>query len=194
MRNLFFHLFNNYKILIILNLIIIINNIYSQTDLKIEKNIYDFTAVDITGKNKSLSDYKGKVILIVNTASNCGFTPQFEGLEVLYKKYKNQGFEILGFPSNQFANQDPGTNKEIFEFCTVNYGVTFQMFGKIDVNGSNAHPLYKYLVNLKDKNLRGKIKWNFTKFLINKNGEIIKRYAPQVEPSKIENDIILLIK
>jgi len=141
-----------------------------------------------------LSDYKGKVILVVNTASKCGFTPQFEGIEVLYKKYKDKGFVILGFPSNQFANQDPGSNKEILEFCSLNYGVTFQMFEKIDVNGAKAHPLYKFLVNLKDKNLSGKIKWNFTKFLINKNGEVIKRFDSQTEPAKIENDIMSLLK
>ena len=171
-----------------------INNIYSESISNNEKTVYDFSAVTMTGENKSLSDYKGKVILIVNTASKCGFTPQFDGLEALYKKYKDKGFVILGFPSNQFFNQDPGNNKQILEFCTLNYGVTFQMFEKIDVNGSKAHQIYKYLVNLKDKNLGGKIKWNFTKFLINKNGNVIKRFAPQEEPAKIENDIISLLK
>ena len=110
-----------------------------------------------------LSNYKGKVFLIVNTASKCGFTPQFAGLENLYEKYKDKGFEILGFPSNQFRNQDPGTNKEIEQFCRLNYGVTFQMFEKIDVNGESAHPLYKFLVNQQNGMLGGKIKWNFTK-------------------------------
>ncbi len=171
-----------------------LNNIYSQSPADKEKTIYDFSAVTMNGSNKFLSEYKGKVILIVNTASKCGFTPQFEGLEALYKKYKDKGFVILGFPSNQFLSQDPGSNKEILEFCTLNYGVTFQMFEKIDVNGAKAHPLYNYLVNLKDKNLSGKIKWNFTKFLINKNGEVTKRFEPKIEPDKIESDIIALLK
>ena len=193
MINFLFKLFTKFLILIGVNFMFI-NNIYSESISNNEKTVYDFSAVTMTGENKSLSDYKGKVILIVNTASKCGFTPQFDGLEALYKKYKDKGFVILGFPSNQFFNQDPGNNKQILEFCTLNYGVTFQMFEKIDVNGSKAHQIYKYLVNLKDKNLGGKIKWNFTKFLINKNGNVIKRFAPQEEPAKIENDIISLLK
>jgi len=158
------------------------------------KTIYDYSAFTIQGQNKNLSYYKGKVALIVNTASKCGFTPQFAGLEALYKKYKDRGFEILGFPSNQFASQDPGTNEEIESFCKLNYGVTFQMFQKIEVNGENAHPLYKFLVTQKGSMLGKSIKWNFTKFLINKDGVVVKRYSPQTEPVKIEKDIEALLK
>lgn len=153
------------------------------------RTVYDFSAKTITGEVKNLSDYKGKVLLIVNTASKCGFTPQFASLETLYKKYKDRGFEILGFPSNQFANQDPGTNKEILDFCTLNYGVTFQMFEKIDVNGRDTHPLYRFLKEKASGSFGKNIKWNFTKFLINKNGEVVKRFAPNVDPLKIEKDI-----
>jgi glutathione peroxidase len=162
-----------------------IQNISSETP----KNVYGFSAVTMQGENKKLSDYKGKVILIVNTASKCGFTPQFAGLEALYKKYKDKGLEILGFPSNQFASQDPGTNKEIAEFCQLNYGVTFQMFEKIDVNGKDAHPLYKYLVEQKKTLLGKSIKWNFTKFLVNKNGEVVARFSPQTTPADLEKEI-----
>jgi glutathione peroxidase len=157
-------------------------------------SVYDFTANTIDGKKKSLSDYKGKVLLIVNTASKCGFTPQFDGLEALYKKYGDQGFEILGFPCNQFAHQDPGTNAEIGQFCTQNYGVSFQMFEKIDVNGPNAHPLYKYLVTQKKPILGESIKWNFTKFLVNRKGEVVDRFAPQTTPESIDKDIAKLLK
>ena len=136
-----------------------------------------------------MEDYKGKVVLVVNTASKCGLTPQFEELEALYKEYKDQGLEILGFPCNQFAKQDSGTNEDIHSFCQLNYGVTFTMFQKIDVNGENEHPLYKYLKN-ETKGILGKqIKWNFTKFLIDSEGKVIKRYAPTVLPSKIKDDI-----
>jgi glutathione peroxidase len=158
------------------------------------QSVYDFSANTIEGKKKSISDYKGKVILIVNTASKCGFTPQFEGLEALYKKYKDKGFEILGFPSNQFANQDPGTNAEIGQFCTLTYGVSFQMFEKIEVNGQNAHPLYKYLVTQQKSVFGTSIKWNFTKFLINRKGEVVDRFAPQTSPESIDDDIAELLK
>lgn len=125
----------------------------------------------------------------MNTASKCGLTPQFEELEQLYKEYKEKGLEILGFPCNQFANQDPGTNEEVHQFCQLNYGVTFTMFEKIDVNGDNAHPLYKFLTSQAKGVLNSRIKWNFTKFLIDTEGNVVKRYAPTVLPSKIKDDI-----
>ncbi|MBD1223105.1 glutathione peroxidase [Virgibacillus halodenitrificans] len=152
-------------------------------------NVYDFSAKTLLGEEKSLSDYKGKVLLIVNTASECGFTPQFEGLQQLYDKYKEQGLEILGFPCNQFNNQDPGSNEEISEFCQRNYGVTFQMFSKVDVKGEQAHPLFSYLTEEAKGMLTKQIKWNFTKFLIDRNGNVIKRFAPQTKPESLEQDI-----
>ena len=155
---------------------------------------YDFKVNKMNGQEVSMSDYKGKVVLVVNTASKCGLTPQFEGLEALYKGYKDQGLEILGFPCNQFANQDKGSNKEIHEFCQLNYGVSFTMFEKIDVNGKNAHDLYKYLKNEAKGLLSKEIKWNFTKFLIDGNGNVVKRYGPTVEPLKIKTDIENLLK
>lgn len=152
-------------------------------------NFYEITAIKMNGQKVNMEEYKGKVLLVVNTASKCGFTPQFKELEELYKEYKDSGLEILGFPCNQFAKQDAGTNKEINEFCQLNYGVTFTMFEKIDVNGENAHPLFKYLKN-EAKGFLGKgIKWNFTKFLIDSKGKVIKRYAPTISPSKIKEDI-----
>ena len=135
---------------------------------------YDFKARKMNGQEVKMEEYKGKVVLVVNTASKCGLTPQFEGLEELYKGYKDKGLEILGFPCNQFANQDKGSNEEIHEFCQLNYGVTFTMFEKIDVNGENAHPLYK--------------------FLIDSHGNVIKRYAPTEKPDKIKEDIEKLLK
>lgn len=155
---------------------------------------YDFTAKTMNGKQVKMDTYKGKVVLVVNTASKCGLTPQFTELEALYKEYKDQGLEILGFPCNQFASQDPGSNKEISEFCALNYGVTFQMFGKIDVNGKMADPLFNYLKNEAKGVLSNEIKWNFTKFLVDANGNVIKRYAPVVKPSKIKADIEKLLK
>ncbi len=155
---------------------------------------YNFKANKMNGQEVSMSDYKGKVVLVVNTASKCGLTPQFEGLEALYKEYKDQGLEILGFPCNQFANQEKGSNEEIHEFCQLNYGVSFTMFEKIDVNGKNAHPLYRYLKNEAKGLLSKEIKWNFTKFLIDSEGNIVKRYAPTVEPLKIKDDIEYLLK
>lgn len=155
---------------------------------------YNFKANKMNGQEVSMSDYKGKVVLVVNTASKCGLTPQFEGLEALYKEYKDQRLEILGFPCNQFANQEKGSNEEIHEFCQLNYGVSFTMFEKIDVNGKNAHPLYKYLKNEAKGLLSKEIKWNFTKFLIDSEGNIVKRYAPTVEPLKIKDDIENLLK
>lgn len=152
-------------------------------------NIYKYKANNLQGKEVSMEQYKGKTILIVNTASKCGLTPQFEGLETLYQKHKAQGLVILGFPCNQFANQEPGDEKSISEGCMLNYGVSFPMFSKIDVNGDTAHPIYKYLKKELKGTLGSKIKWNFTKFLIDGNGQPIKRFAPTTKPEKIESYI-----
>ena len=152
--------------------------------------LYDFQAENIDGKTVKLSKFKGKVLLIVNTASACGFTPQFAGLENLYEKYKEQGLVILGFPSNQFGNQDPGSNEEIGAFCVQNYGVSFPMMAKSEVNGPGASPLYQWLVKEKPGLLGSTaIKWNFTKFLIGKDGRVLKRYAPLDTPASITRDI-----
>jgi len=158
-------------------------------------NIYDFAVKDIDGKEISMSQYKGKVLLIVNVASKCGFTPQYEGLEKLYDTYKNRNFMILGFPSNQFLQQEPGSNKEIKSFCSLTYGVKFDMFSKVDVNGDDTIDLYKYLKNQK-RGIFGTqtIKWNFTKFLIDKEGNVINRYAPLTKPQDIKQDIEKLIE
>lgn len=157
-------------------------------------NFYDFSAKKMDGQETKMEEYKGKVVLVVNTASKCGLTPQFKELEELYKEYKDRGFEILGFPCNQFAHQDPGTNEEISKFCLINYGVSFTMFEKIDVNGEEAHPLYKYLKNETKGILGNEIKWNFTKFLIDSEGKVVNRYAPITVPSKIKEDINKLLK
>ncbi|MBK7713389.1 MAG: glutathione peroxidase [Bacteroidales bacterium] len=145
-------------------------------------------------KRDQHGDYRGKVILVVNTASKCGFTPQYEGLEDLNRKYSDKGLVILGFPCNQFGNQEPGSEKEIAEGCLVNYGVSFQMFSKVDVNGSEAHPLFTFLKNKQSGLLGKKIKWNFTKFLIDQKGRPVKRFAPVVEPVKLVGDIEKLLK
>ena len=152
-------------------------------------DIYDFTVKDPKGNDVKLSEYKGKVLLIVNTATGCGFTPQYESLENLYRKYKKDGFEILDFPCNQFLNQAPGTDEEIGNFCTLKYDTTFPRFKKVEVNGGNASPLYKWLKKQKGGIFGNAIKWNFTKFLIDRNGNVIKRYAPITSPAKIEGDI-----
>jgi len=156
----------------------------------VHKDIYSFSAKRIDGHDESLANYKGKVLLVVNTASKCGFTPQYEGLQKLYEKYHGQGFEILGFPCNQFANQEPDNEQGILQFCQVNYGVKFPLFSKIEVNGKNTHPLYKYLKS----HARGflgttPVKWNFTKFLVDKNGRVLKRIASATKPEDIEEDI-----
>ncbi len=156
-------------------------------------NFYDFTMEDIQGNAVDFSDYQGKVVLVVNTASECGFTPQFAGLERLYQTYREQGLVILGFPCNQFGKQDPGTESEIEEFCQVNYGVTFPMFAKIEVNGENEAPLYSWLKEEKGGMLGDAIKWNFTKFLIDRDGEVVKRFAPQTAPEKLSEDIEALL-
>ena len=156
--------------------------------------VYDYSAMTLAGEEKSLADFKGKVLLIVNTASKCGFTPQYKGLEAVYEKYKDQGLEILGFPCNQFGKQEPGAADEIGAFCEKNYGVSFTMFDKIDVNGDDAHPLYEFLKNEAPGVLGSKgIKWNFTKFLVNQDGKVLKRYAPKDKPEAIEKDIAALL-
>jgi glutathione peroxidase len=149
----------------------------------------DFTATTITGEERSLADYAGKVVLVVNTASACGFTPQFAGLEQLHEELHDEGLVVLGFPCNQFGAQDPGTDDEIGQFCQVNYGVTFPMFAKVDVNGGDAHPLFTWLKSEKKGLLGGAIKWNFTKFLVARDGHVIKRYAPNTEPADLADDV-----
>lgn len=156
-------------------------------------NIYDVKVKDVDGTEVSMSQYEGKVLLIVNTATGCGFTPQYKGLQELYDKYKEQGLEILDFPCNQFGHQAPGTNEEIGEFCTLKYKTTFPRFAKIDVNGDNEEPIYHFLKSRKGGFINSDIKWNFTKFLISRNGEVIKRYAPITQPEKLEQDILKLL-
>lgn len=149
-------------------------------------NLYDYVVKDAQGNDVSLKEYKGKVLLIVNTATGCGFTPQYEALQKLYEKYQAKGFEILDFPCNQFANQAPGTEEEIEDFCQSRYGVTFRLFKKISVNGANEEPLYTYLKSQKGGVMGTGIKWNFTKFLIDRKGNVIQRFAPVTTPEKIE--------
>jgi len=156
--------------------------------------IYDFEVEDAHGKQQSLSQYQGKVILVVNTASKCGFTPQYKDLQELYDTWHTKGLEILAFPCNQFGQQEPGSNEEIQQFCQINYGLTFPVFGKIDVNGKNAHPLYKYLRAAKKSILGDAIKWNFTKFLIDRSGDVLDRYEPAVKPQEIGKEIQELLK
>jgi len=152
-------------------------------------SIYDFTMKDATGADVSFEQYRGKVLLIVNTATGCGFTPQYDGLQDLYEKYNAEGLEILDFPCNQFANQAPGSDDEIVSFCQSRYGVTFKQFSKIEVNGENEAPLYTYLKSQKGGVLGKNIKWNFTKFLVDKEGNVVERYAPTTTPEKIDKDI-----
>jgi len=154
------------------------------------KSIYDYKVDDSQKNPVSLSDYKGKTLLIVNVASRCGLTPQYKGLQELYSKYSNKDFEILAFPCNQFGAQEPGSNEEIKEFCDINFNVSFKIFDKINVNGSSASPLFKHLKN-EAKGVMGSeaIKWNFTKFLVDNNGSVIKRYSPQTTPDKIDKDL-----
>lgn len=152
-------------------------------------SLYNYQVKDAEGNLISMDDYKDKVLLIVNTATGCGFTPQYDGLQDLYDKYKDKGFEILDFPCNQFANQAPGTEEEIQSFCQSRFGISFKQFSKIDVNGKNEEPLFSYLKKEKGGILGNNIKWNFTKFLVDKQGNVIKRYAPTSKPGKIEEDI-----
>jgi glutathione peroxidase len=155
--------------------------------------VYDFTVTNNKGEEVSLHEYKGKIMIIVNTASHCGFTPQFTELQKLYETYKEEGLIILGFPCNQFNNQEFDDMESTMEYCQLNHGVTFPMFKRIDVKGKNAHPLFQYLVTEKKGFLSGSIKWNFTKFLINKEGKVVDRYAPQTSPLKIEEVIKKLL-
>jgi len=157
-------------------------------------SVYDFSVKDIHGKQQKLEQYKDKVMLIVNVASECGFTPQYKGLEALYEKMHSRGLEVLGFPCNQFGAQEPGTEKEIEAFCELNYGVTFPLFSKVDVNGDDAAPLYKYLKKEKPGLLGTEaIKWNFTKFLVDRKGKVVERYGSNVEPQAIAADVEKLL-
>lgn len=155
---------------------------------------YSFTARTLGGKEVSMEEFRGKSILVVNTASKCGLTPQFAGLEALYQKYRDQGLVVLGFPCNQFGNQEPGNATDITDFCTINYGVTFPMFEKVDVNGPDAHPLFKYLQVALPGLLGGRIHWNFTKFLIDDKGNPVKRFAPFTQPEQLEGHLTALLK
>lgn len=158
-------------------------------------SFYDFTATSLSGKPISMEQYRGKVVMVVNTASKCGFTPQLEGLEALYEKYADQGLAILGFPCNQFAHQEPGSEEQIAQGCVLNYGVTFQMFSKIDVNGAEAHPIYQWLKNQpKGRGTMGNaIKWNFTKFLLDREGHVVGRYGSIVTPERLEQELKKLL-
>ena len=157
-------------------------------------NLSDFSAKAIDGSEKDLSEYAGKAVLVVNTASKCGFTPQYKGLEEIYKKYEDEGLVVLGFPCDQFGHQEPGTEDEIQEFCELNFGVTFPLFAKVDVNGDDAHPLFQWLKTEKGGAIGSKIKWNFTKFLVGKDGVPIKRYASTTKPEKLTGDIEKALK
>ncbi len=154
---------------------------------------YDFTVKDAKGNNVSMQEYKGKPVLIVNTATGCGFTPQYAGLQKLYDKYKDKGFEILDFPCNQFANQAPGTEEEIQTFCMSRFGTTFKLFAKVNVKGKEAEPLFSYLTKAQGGLLGKDIKWNFTKFLVDQDGNVMKRYAPTATPESIEKDIAKIV-
>ena len=156
-------------------------------------SIYDFKALNNKGSEVDFADFKGKVLLIVNTASKCGFTPQYDGLEALWKKYQDQGLVVIGFPCDQFAHQEPGSDAEIAEFCRLNHGVTFPLMSKIEVNGDGAHPIYKYLKSETKGLLGGAIKWNFTKFLISRDGTKIERFAPMAKPESLEDKIKALL-
>jgi glutathione peroxidase len=168
-----------------------LGNMRQETDMG---TIYDFTAKTLDGSEKPLTDFSGQVLLVVNTASKCGFTPQYEGLEALYRKYGARGFSVLGFPCNQFGGQEPGDAAEIAQFCSRSYDVTFPLFGKIDVNGAEAHPLFQYLKG-EAKGVLGSepIKWNFTKFLVDRNGKLAGRFAPTTTPKDLEKEIEKLI-
>jgi glutathione peroxidase len=160
---------------------------------RLSMTVHDFSAKLNSGSQKNLADYKGKVLLIVNTASQCGFTPQYKGLQELYAKYHSQGLEVLGFPCDQFGHQEPGSDEEIKTFCETSYAVNFPLFSKIDVNGAHAHPLYKFLKDEKGGLLGDAIKWNFTKFLIDKQGSVVERFAPTTTPEAIDAKIQALL-
>ena len=210
---IFFQIFSKYRLRYKNNLYFCIVN---DINLNIMATIYDFKALNNKGVEVDMAQYKGQVLMIVNTASKCGFTPQYDGLEALYKKYQDQGFVILGFPCDQFKHQEPGTDEEIAEFCRINHGVTFPLMKKIDVNGKEAHPVFEYLKSIAPteeyKGIKAKathtllkgisntvekdsdILWNFTKFLINRDGTVVKRFAPTTEPADFENDIEEMLK
>ncbi len=157
-------------------------------------SVHDYSALTIDKQEQSLSDYKGKALLIVNTASGCGLTPQYEGLQKLYDTYQEQGFEVLGFPCNQFKGQEPGSEEEIKDFCQVNYSVSFPLFAKVDVKGEHAHPLYRYLVDeVPAPSHTGDIEWNFAKFLVDRDGNVVKQYPSRLDPAEIEQDIQKLL-
>ena len=158
------------------------------------QSVYDFTATDIDGRERSLVEFAGKALLIVNVASKCGFTPQYAGLEALWRKHRDRGFAVLGFPCDQFGHQEPGDEDEIKTFCSLNYDVTFPLFAKIEVNGSDAHPLYRWLKGERAGILGTEaIKWNFTKFLVDADGHVVKRYAPKDTPEKLDKDVAALL-
>jgi glutathione peroxidase len=171
-----------------LSLLFIVANICNaqskEKQMEQQSKLYSFNVKTIDGKDKPLSDYKGKVLMIVNVASKCGNTPQYEGLESIYKKYKDRGFVILGFPANNFLGQEPGTNDEIKKFCTLNYGVTFDMFSKISVKGSDQDPLYQYLT--KESPVQGAVTWNFQKYLVDRKGNVVEKFAPRTKPEEKE--------
>ncbi len=177
--------------LIVYNLIAINHNTFFERRLSMA--LYDITVKDNKNKDVSLSEYKGKVLLIVNTATGCGFTPQYEGLQKLYDKYKDKGFEILDFPCNQFAGQAPGSDHDINEFCTLRYKTTFPRFKKIDVNGKNESPLYTYLKEQKHSFLNHRIKWNFAKFLVDRNGNVVERFSPTDKPESLDAKVSALL-
>jgi len=159
-----------------------------------ENSFYNFSAKTIDGREKSMADYRGKVLLVVNTASDCGFTPQYEGIQNLYEKHRESGLEVLGFPCNQFKQQEKGTDKEIKLFCDLNFKISFQLFSKIDVKGPGIHPIYKYMTESVPGIFNSlDIKWNFTKFLIDRDGNVIKRYSPITKPEKLEKDVVGLL-
>jgi len=158
------------------------------------ESIYGYSARNIRGEEISLETYRGKVLLVVNTASKCGFTPQYTELQKLYDQYRDQGLEILGFPCDQFGHQEPGNEEEIQQFCSLNFGVTFPLFSKVDVNGENAHPLFRYLTKALPGLIGGRVKWNFTKFLIAPDGTPVKRFAPTLDPARIGSEIRSLLE
>ena len=189
----------NFKLFLLSGLFLLtFFNLFAQNDSKTEKmkntnSFYNFSATTLEGEEIAMNAYKDKVVLIVNTASKCGFTPQYEGLEKLHDLYADKGLVVLGFPCNQFGSQEQGSNEEIASFCQLNYGVSFQMFSKIEVNGDNEHPIYKFLKSEKGGLFGSKIKWNFTKFLLDKNGNVVDRYATTTKPLSIEKDIKKLL-
>lgn len=189
--------FKRMMIVVVLSIVVVSFSCTSETkesDKMMSENIYGFNVTDIDGNEVSLNEYEGKVLLIVNVASKCGYTKQYTGLQAIYEKYKDQGFVVLGFPCNQFGGQEPGTEKEIKEFCEANFNVTFPMFSKIDVNGDNTHPLYKYLKsNAKGTLGTQDIKWNFAKFLVNKNGVVQDRIGTQTTPESMTEQIEKLL-